>query len=114
MHEVMVAQRIFEIISAEAAKQKTKPVLAKISCGILNAINDDALSFAFEAIAKGTNCENIKLQIEHKPIQAKCEHCATIFEFEFTNPSCTNCNSNDYSLLPDEPLLIETIEFESE
>ncbi|MHC4558668.1 MAG: hydrogenase maturation nickel metallochaperone HypA/HybF [Planctomycetota bacterium] len=67
MHETMVAQSLFATISDEAAKNNAKPVGVKISCGMLNPINDEILRFAFEAIAKDTPCEGVKLQIEHKP-----------------------------------------------
>ncbi len=63
MHEMMVAQSLFTTISDEAAKHNAKPVGAKISCGMLNPINDETLCFAFEAIAKGTSCERAAVKI---------------------------------------------------
>jgi hydrogenase nickel incorporation protein HypA/HybF len=114
MHETVVAQSLLETISAEAAKQNAKPVAAKISCGILNAINEEVLSFAFEAIAKGTVCEGMKLQVEHRPITGRCSNCKGIFEFELPEPSCRRCGSKDFELLPDAPLVLEQIEFETE
>ncbi len=76
MHEMTVAQSLIEIISDEAAKHHARPVGAKISCGTLNPINDEALRFAFEAIGKDTPCEGIQIQIEHKPIGARCRECS--------------------------------------
>jgi hydrogenase nickel incorporation protein HypA/HybF len=111
MHETMVAQSLLETISDEATKQNAKALGAKISCGTLNAINDEALCFAFEAIAKGTSCEGMKLEIEHKPIRGQCKNCNEIFEFEICRPNCPKCNSEEFDLLPDAPLLLEEIEF---
>ena len=113
MHETMVAQSLLTALSSEAAEQKATPVCAKISCGAFDAINDDVLCFAFEAVAKGTVCEGMKLQIEHKPIRARCKNCEEVFEFELASPSCPKC-SGDFELLPSEPLMLETIEFETE
>jgi hydrogenase nickel insertion protein HypA len=87
---------------------------ARISCGTLNAINDEVLCFAFEAIAKGTSCEGIKLEIEHKPIRGQCKNCNEIFEFELCRPGCPKCSSEEFDLLADAPLLLEEIEFETE
>ena len=70
MHEATVAQSLVEAILQEAEKQHARPVRAKMSCGELNKINDEVLSFAFEAVAKDTPCEGMTLQIEHKPLQA--------------------------------------------
>ena len=114
MHETMVAQSLMAIISEEAAKQNGKPVGAKISCGSLNAVNDEILRFAFEAIAKGTPCEGMKLDIEHKPLQAKCKSCNRKFDIEFSHPQCPGCGGEDLELLPDAPLVLEQIEFQTD
>ena len=114
MHEMMVAQSLLAAISAEAAKHNAKPLAARISCGKLYAINDEALCFALEALAKDTQCEGIKLEIEHKPIQAACKSCTEIFECELSPVTCPRCGSDDFTLLPDPPLLLEEIEFLTE
>jgi len=113
MHETMIAQSLLAQISDEAAKQNAKPVAAKISCGKLNPVNDEVLCFAFEAIAEGTICQEVKLEIEHKPLQAKCKICKSIFEIEFSNPQCEKCNGKEFELLPDAPLILEEIEFQT-
>jgi hydrogenase nickel incorporation protein HypA/HybF len=114
MHETMVAESLLEIISAETVKQNATPVNARISCGMLNAINDEVLCFAFEAIAKGTQCEGMKLHIEYKPMRGRCKSCNESFEVELSHPECPKCGSGDFELLPDAPLLLEEIEFQTE
>jgi hydrogenase nickel incorporation protein HypA/HybF len=112
MHEATVAQSLLDAISAEAQKQNARPLAAKISCGILNAINDDVLRFAFDAISKGTVCEGVKLDIEQKPIQARCRKCEFTFIFDLQAPACPKCRCDDFELLPDAPLMLEELEFE--
>jgi hydrogenase nickel incorporation protein HypA/HybF len=114
MHETMIAQSLLATISEEAKKQNAKPIGAKISCGTLNAVNDEILCFAFEAATKGTQCEGMKLQIEHKAIQARCRKCKQNFDIELSDPKCPKCNGDDFELLPDAPLLLEEIEFETD
>jgi len=114
MHETMVAQSLITIISEEAAKHDARPVGAKISCGMLNPVNDEVLRFAFEAIAEGTQCEGIELRIEHKPLHAACKSCGCDFVVEFSRPQCTTCDSEDFELLPDAPLLLEEIDFQTD
>lgn len=111
MHEMMVAQSLLTMITAEANKQQARPVTAKISCGSLNPVNEEVLGFAFEAIAKNTICEGMKLQVESNPIKGKCRDCKHIFSFDIYSPSCPGCSSENFELLPDAPLLLETIEF---
>jgi len=112
MHETAVAQSLVEVITEEAGKRHARPVRATISCGELNAINDDVLSFAFEAIAQGTACEGMGLQIEHKPLQAKCHVCERLFVVDWSDLKCPDCDSEDFEVLPDAPLMLEQIEFE--
>jgi hydrogenase nickel incorporation protein HypA/HybF len=112
MHEMAVAQSLVELIAQEAESRHAKPIRAKMSCGELNAINDEALTFAFEAIAAGTLCEGTKLEVEHKPLQAKCKTCDRTFAVDFADAKCPDCGGDDFDLLPDAPLLVEQIEFE--
>jgi hydrogenase nickel incorporation protein HypA/HybF len=114
MHETMVAKGLLDAIEAEAKKQNARPISAKMSCGSFNAVNDEVLTFAFEAIAHGTICEGLKLKIEHKGIRAKCRKCNCQFDIDFTLPRCSACKSEDYELLPDPPLLLQEVEFETE
>ena len=114
MHETMVAQSLLSTILAEAEKRSAKPASAKISCGMLNAVNDDVLCFAFDAITKGTVCEGMKLEIEHKQLQGRCKSCAEIFEFELCRPKCPKCGSEDFELQPDAALVLEEIEFSTD
>ncbi len=112
MHEAAMAQNLVEVISQEARKYGGKPVRAKMSCGVLNAVNDDVLTFAFEAVARGTPCEGMQLEVEHKPLKAKCGTCGNIFAVNLSNPQCPSCGQDNFELLPDAPLLLEQIEFE--
>ena len=114
MHETMVAQSLMAIISEEAAKNNAKPVAAKVSCGTLNAVNDEVLCFAFGAVAKGTACEGVKLHIEHKPLQARCKSCNRQFDVELSHPQCPQCGCGDFELLPDAPLVLEEIDFQTD
>jgi hydrogenase nickel incorporation protein HypA/HybF len=114
MHETAVAQNIIDSILAESSKQKANPVSAKICCGSFNSVNDELLTSAFETLSEGTTCENMELNIEHIPLRAKCGKCGGVFEFDVTKSKCTNCGSEDFDFLPDQPLTLESIEFEQE
>ncbi len=114
MHETAVAQELFVAIEKESKKQKAKPLSAKITCGLLNAVNDEVLQFAFDAICKGTICEATKLNIDHKPLQAQCKKCDKDFDIEISKPLCPHCGSDSFELLPDEPIMLQEIEFDTE
>jgi hydrogenase nickel incorporation protein HypA/HybF len=114
MHEMMVADSLLRIILQQCQDREARAIGVKISCGQLNAINDDVLGFALEAIAKGTACEGIRLEVEHKPLQAECRHCGQVYghALDADLPRCPGCGGADFRLLPDSPLVLETIEFQ--
>ena len=114
MHETVIAENLLSQISEEAAKQNAKPVTAKISCGKLNAVNEEVLCFAFESIAKGTVCENMKLFVEQKPLMAVCRQCKNNFVIDFESVKCPDCQSENIQISPDAPLILEEIEFKTE
>lgn len=51
---------------------------------------------------------------DHKPIRGHCKNCNQNFDVELACPRCPNCGSEDFKLLADEPLILETIEFQTE
>lgn len=66
MHETMIAESLLAAISEEVRKHNSKPISAKISFGMFSVVNDEILCFAFDAATKGTPCEGMRLEIEHK------------------------------------------------
>ena len=109
---MMVADSLLQIILKECSERGAKATGAKISCGQLSALNDDVLGFALEAIAKGTAAEGMRLEVEHKPLQAECRGCGRTYTVDMGEPGCPHCGGADFRLLPDAPLLLETIEFQ--
>ncbi|MFA5293532.1 MAG: hydrogenase maturation nickel metallochaperone HypA [Phycisphaerae bacterium] len=113
MHEVFVAENIVESILAQVKKRSGKVVRAVISCGQMNALNDEAMEFAFDSAAEGTICKGAKLKIKHIPLKAVCKSCHKKFNFDLYEPQCPKCGKSDFSLGDDAPLLLEEIEFEN-
>ncbi len=119
MHEAMIAENILETIFAQTKKKggplgAGRVVRAVISCGQINAVNDEAMQFAFEAAAAGTICQGAKLEIKHVPLKGLCKGCGNEFEFDLYNPHCPKCSKSDFSIGEDAPLLLEEIEFEED
>ncbi|HAL44981.1 MAG: hypothetical protein A2Y12_06655 [Planctomycetes bacterium GWF2_42_9] len=114
MHEAMVAENILEAILAQVPKKKGTVVRIVISCGVINALNDEAMKFAFDSISQGTICQNAKLKIKHIPLKASCNHCHKKFNFDLYDPQCPKCGKSDIKLGADAPLLLKEIEFEED
>ena len=114
MHETAIAESLLAVITAEVEKQNAKPLTASLSCGQLDCINQDVLDFAFAAIAAGTVCEGLKLSVEHKSLQGHCRDCDKDFPVDLDEPMCPDCKADNFALLPEPPLVLEEIEFETE
>ena len=119
MHEAMVAENILETVLAQT-KTRAGPlgagrvVCVVISCGQINALNDEAMQFAFEVAATGTICQGAKLEIRHIPLKGLCKVCDREFELDLYDPKCLRCGKSDFSIGEDAPLLLEEIEFEED
>ncbi|MBC8379417.1 MAG: hydrogenase maturation nickel metallochaperone HypA [Planctomycetes bacterium] len=112
MHETAVAESILKTILEQAEQVKARPVIAVISCGQFNALNDECMQYAFETAAVETPCEGMTLTIRHVPLRATCKQCRMTFEFDVYHPACKDCDSVEFDFEPDAPLLLEEIEFE--
>ena len=119
MHEAMIAENTLETVLAQT-KSRAGPlgagrvVRVVISCGQINALNDEAMQFAFEVAAAGTICKGAKLEIKHIPLKGVCKGCDSEFEFDLYDPKCPKCGKSEFSIGEDAPLLLEEIEFEEE
>ena len=114
MHEASVAQHVVEAVIKACEERHVRPKSALISCGQLNALNNEAFALAFEAITQGTLCQGMHLEIKHVPFRAQCHACKQEFAIETSTEACVHCGQDDFVLLPDAPLLLETIEFEED
>ncbi len=112
MHETMVAKNVLNMILTEASKINAIPLSAKISSGQLNPLNEEILNFAFEVAAKNTVCQGMKLNIVHIPLKATCKKCGKTYDFNIYSPVCAGCESTEFVIGKDAPLLLEEIEFE--
>ena len=112
MHEMSVAESLIETITAEAKKVNAKPVSATISCGQLNPINDEAMKFACEVVTKDTICEGMGINVVHVPWRGTCRKCDEVFDFDVYSPKCPKCDSDQFDMAEDAPLLLDEIEFD--
>jgi hydrogenase nickel incorporation protein HypA/HybF len=114
MHEAMIAESIIESILSQVPKKNGRVVKVVISCGQINALNDEAMEFAFEAVSEDTICKGAQLKIRHIPLKATCSDCHKKFDYDLYSPQCPKCGKSDIKIGEDAPLLLEEIEFEEQ
>lgn len=92
MHELSIAQSIYETVLQEMASRELPAVSAVgVRVGALSGVLPDALQFSFEAIIVDTPLDGCKLAIEAIPVRGTCKSCGKDFEvkdFLFCCPAC--------------------------
>ncbi|HBR56141.1 MAG TPA: hydrogenase maturation nickel metallochaperone HypA [Blastocatellia bacterium] len=76
MHEMAIAESVFEIAFAEAEKHASAKIRKiKLSIGEFSGVVRDALEFAFEVLKPGTAAENVEIEIEVVKMKTFCPKC---------------------------------------
>lgn len=93
MHELAIAQSVFDIAFGEANKHAAAKIRKiKLSIGEFSGVVKDALDFAFRVLKPGTPAENAEIEIEVIALRATCEQCGEVecrlSDLKFT---CTDC-----------------------
>jgi len=94
MHEVSLMQDTLILAVAEAKKAGGSRIhRLMMEVGPLSGVVPEALTFAFDILAKGTMAEGAALEIEPVPIVCYCAACGR----EFTPPDmlceCPDCGT---------------------
>jgi len=92
MHEFGIAQGLLEVV-LDKAKHAGATRIDRVSMeiGVLSGIEEEALQFAFKALADGTIAQETQLVVEQIPLRCYCEPCDRVFEckpFAYRCPAC--------------------------
>lgn len=113
MHEVGIAASILESVETEARRQpESRFAAVGVRIGELSNVDQDALTFAFEALTRKTSRENLKLEVEWCPRRQKCLNCHEEFVVKEFDLSCPKCGGNKTSCIGGTELDIAYLELE--
>ena len=115
MHELAIADSIFRTVLAEIDKNGYARVSSiGLRIGLLTDVVSEALTFGFEAIARGTPLEHTRLEIERIPIIGRCRTCGSENQIERYLFVCPHCGSRDIDMIQGGELDIAYIEIDDE
>ena len=115
MHEVGIASSILECVEAEAQRHPGARVLGVgLRIGALSNVDKDALDFAFEALTRDTDLENLKLEIEWIPWRQKCLACSEEYEVRNMDVTCPKCAAINSTCIAGAELDIAYLELEEQ
>jgi hydrogenase nickel incorporation protein HypA/HybF len=113
MHEMPIAENIFRIVEQQKILNNLKKVYKiNLKVGKLTTVVPACLEFCFQVISKGTEFENVKLEIEIVPFRIKCKKCEKEKEISNFFLLCPECGSQEIEILSGRELSIESIEGE--
>ena len=92
MHEFGIAEGVLKACLATAQQHQARKVeVVRLRIGALSGVVDEALTFAFGALAEDTPAQGARLLIEPVPVTCYCESCANEFvapRFSYRCPVC--------------------------
>jgi hydrogenase nickel incorporation protein HypA/HybF len=113
MHEVGIASSILESVETEARRRpEARFAAVGVRIGELSNVDQDALSFAFEALTRKTALEDLRLEVEWCPRRQKCLDCGEEFAVKEFDLSCPKCGRNKTSCIGGTELDIAYLELE--
>lgn len=92
MHEFGIAEGVLKACLATAQQHQAKKIeVVRLRIGALAGVVDEALTFAFDALAEDTPAQGARLLIEPVPVTCYCAACAKEFaapRFSYRCPVC--------------------------
>jgi hydrogenase nickel incorporation protein HypA/HybF len=115
VHEVGIASSILECVAGEMQRHPGSRVLSVgVRIGALSSVDKDALDFAFEALTRDTNLEDLKLEIEWVPWRQKCLSCAEEYDVRNMDVTCPKCAATHSTCIAGTELDVAYLELEEE
>jgi hydrogenase nickel incorporation protein HypA/HybF len=111
MHEIGIANSVLNASVAECAKRPgVKLTRIGVRIGVLAGVDIGALRFAFEALTKETELEQVEIEIQSCPRRNRCLDCDAEFVSELYTEPCPKCASERVILIGGEELDMAFIE----
>ena len=112
MHETSLAKQILQAVLERAGGRRVRLVRGSIAED--EALSAEALSFHFQAHARGSLAESARLEFELLHLSARCRACDMVFLPDHHVRLCPACGSTDATLEGRPGVHVEDIEVDAE
>lgn len=113
MHEMSLAVGILEIIEEAARRQDFQRVkTVEVEIGRLAAVEAEAISFCFSAVARGTLADGARLQIVHVEGQGLCFNCHQTVPLAALYDPCPACGGHPVQATGGTEMRVKELEVE--
>jgi hydrogenase nickel incorporation protein HypA/HybF len=115
MHELSVAQNIFDIVRQSVPEDELPDVrVVRLRLGTFSGVIADSLEFCFSVISTETPLSKARLAFVHVPFAVRCNSCSKVFENETGYVVCPDCGAVETTVLSGRELQVTEIELENE
>jgi hydrogenase nickel incorporation protein HypA/HybF len=92
MHEMSLAEGVLQLAEDTARREKAQRIkLIVLEIGRLSSVEPEALSFCFEAVARGSMAQGAGLEIIDVPGAGWCMLCAETVPMQERYDACPSC-----------------------
>ena len=113
MHEMSVTMSLLDLVLEEAAKAGASKITGvNIVLGEMTGIIDHYVQANFELLSQNTLAEGATLSFQNIRRQARCRHCAHLFQPTDLEWACPKCQSSEIEITGGSELYVESIEVE--
>jgi hydrogenase nickel incorporation protein HypA/HybF len=111
MHEFGLMQSVLEKVEASAREAGAERVTEiRLVIGEMREVVDEAMEFAFEALAPGTLSADARLVMTRVIPKSRCLQCGHSFEHDRFHWSCPACDSLSTELMAGREFYMDAIE----
>jgi hydrogenase nickel incorporation protein HypA/HybF len=112
MHELALADAIVQVCCDSARGRRVAKV--ELEVGRLRQVVPDALSFAFDLVARGTPADGAELEIANVPVRVRCRGCRVETEVDEFPLACVRCGGLDVDVTNGEEFHVVALELDDE
>jgi hydrogenase nickel incorporation protein HypA/HybF len=110
VHELSLSGAVLNTVVKHAGERPVS--LVSLRVGRLRQVVPDTLEFYFEFVARGTICENARLEQEIVEASLRCNACEHEWEIEIPAFRCAACGGSDVVVASGNEFEVESIEVE--
>jgi len=114
MHEAKFTEQIVENIISELKRYpQKKPRRIKVCVGEMFHLQRDSVLMHYEILTKGTDLENVKIELNEQAVEVRCRQCHKVGGVEDHHLlMCSLCGSRDVEVVCGNEIFTELIEIE--
>lgn len=112
MHEFSIAIALIDL-AREHVPKGVRVRTVRVRVGPLQAIDNDAMQFAWAAVTEGSTLQGTELALEHLPWILNCLECGRRWRSENWTASCT-CGSDNVDPTGGDELTLLSIDIDDE